>query len=412
MCSSDNALEAAFAGSHWEPRRRPIGFGLTRVLTFMVSMVVVGAMVPRARAGAYENGFPADASFFPVAVWLQSPGNAPRYKAMGINTYVGLWEGPTEAQLAELAKDGMYVVAAQNEVGLNSPNGGIIKAWLHEDEPDNAQAAGLGRFGPCVPANEIVRRSQSMKARDASRPVMINFGRGVADPLWPGRGRCTGDEGYYDTAIQGADILSFDIYPVGSDTPRVKGKLEYVALGVTNLVNRAKPGQRVWTAIETTALDPARPVKREELRAEVWMALIHGATGITYFVHEWANGFREDGIFRHPDIVREVTKVDRTIASLAPILNGPTVTGKVTVSSSVPIALMTKQRDGALYLFCVAMRNEPSDARFAISGVDTAEADVVDEGRSVKVRGGVLEDDFAGYGVHLYRIVPSGGATK
>jgi hypothetical protein len=374
--------------------------------TFVLPLMVAGAVLPSklARGGADENGFPSESAFFPIAVWMQPPRVATSYKAMGVNTYVGLWEGPTEEQLAELARNGMYVVAAQNEIGLNSPNRGIIKGWLHQDEPDNGQVAGLGRFGPCVPADEIVRRSRSMRARDASRPVMVNFGRGVADPLWPGRGTCTGDEAYYDIAIQDADVLSFDIYPVGSDTPRVKGKLEYVAQGVANLVKRAKPGQRVWTLIETTALDPARPVKPEELRSEVWMALIHGATGITYFVHEWANGFREDGIFRHPDIVREVAKVDRTIASLAPILNGPDLTGKVSVSSSVPIALMAKRGDDALYLFCVAMQNKLSTARFAISGLATAQADVIDEGRTVKVSGGVLEDDFDGYGVHLYKI--------
>ena len=71
----------------------------------------------------------------------------------------------------------------------------------------------------------------------------------------------------YDQAIIGADILSFDIYPVGSDTPRVKDKLEYVAIGVTNLVRRASPGQQVWAVLETTALDPTRPVKPSEVRS-------------------------------------------------------------------------------------------------------------------------------------------------
>ena len=41
-----------------------------------------------------------DPNFFPLAVWLQSPNNAAKYKAAGINTYVGLWRGPTEEQLA------------------------------------------------------------------------------------------------------------------------------------------------------------------------------------------------------------------------------------------------------------------------------------------------------------------------
>ena len=50
----------------------------------------------------WKNGPPADAGFFPISVWLQDPGKAQKYKAAGFNTYVGLWMGPTEQQLAEL----------------------------------------------------------------------------------------------------------------------------------------------------------------------------------------------------------------------------------------------------------------------------------------------------------------------
>jgi len=48
-----------------------------------------------------------DTNSFPIAVWLQDPKNAPRFKAAGINLYVGLWEGPTEAQLAGLKAAGL-----------------------------------------------------------------------------------------------------------------------------------------------------------------------------------------------------------------------------------------------------------------------------------------------------------------
>ena len=107
------------------------------------------------------------------------------------------------------------------------------------DEPDNAQPIGLGLYGTCVPAAVVVRRTQEMKSRDQTRPVMINFGQGLANEFWRGRGLCTGDKEYYSIAAQDADILSFDIYPVGSSTPQVKGKLEYVARGVTNLMKHS-----------------------------------------------------------------------------------------------------------------------------------------------------------------------------
>jgi hypothetical protein len=391
----------------WQARRRR----RARFRAFVLIALAVAAAFFTASPGscgdpAYVNGFPARPEFFPLGVWQQPPRTAEEYKAIGINTFVGLWEGPTEGQLAELAKSGLYVVAEQNDVGVSSPNRGVIKGWMQSDEPDNAQppVSGLGPYSPCIPAAEVARRSQAMKARDPTRPVFVNFGRGVADPFWSGRGTCTGDEKYYDVAVKDADIVGFDIYPVGSDTPRVKGRLEYVARGVVNLRKRTSPSQNVWSAIETTAIDPARPVTPAEVRAEVWMALIHGARGIVYFVHEWAGGLREDGIFRHPEIVREVARINRTIASLAPVLNSPDRPDRVSLFAPAPIATMVKEDASELYLFAVAMENRPTTARFAIAGLSDAEASVLNEGRNVAVKDGILEDGFLGYAVHLYKI--------
>ncbi len=268
----------------------------------------------------------------------------------------------------------MFVIAAQNEVALASVNRGVIKGWLHEDEPDNAQPIGLGLYGTCIPAATVVRRTQEMKSRDPTRPVMINFGQGVANEFWRGRGPCTGDKEYYSIAAQDADILSFDIYPVGSGTPQVKGKLEYVARGVTNLTNLAVNGQNVWAVIETTALDPEHAVTPAQVRSEVWMAIIHGAKGIVYFVHEFAPTFREDGIFRHPDVVQEVAQTNALIKSLAIPLNTPNLAGKLTVQSTVPIATMVKQYENIIYVFAIAMNDSASKPRFAIKGFDATKA--------------------------------------
>jgi hypothetical protein len=287
---------------------------------------------------------------------------------------------------------------------LQSANRHVIKAWMQSDEPDNAQSIGMGLYGNCIPATQVVRRSREMKALDSTRPVLINFGQGVANEFWKGRGPCNGDQKYYDVAAQDADILSFDIYPVGSSTPQVKGKLEYVARGVTDLVGHAASGQAIWALLETTALDPAIRPLRAQVRAEVWMALTHGAKGIVYFVHEFKPRLREDAIFRYPDIVDEVTIINRLIRSLAPVLNAPNASRKVTVQSPVPIATMLKQHEQALYLFAVAMRNAASRPQFAIEGLDDTQADVLGELRSATIRNGVLEDDFASYGVHLYKI--------
>lgn len=364
---------------------------------------VLGLVAASSTCQDYANGFPSDPGFFPIGVWTQSPARAPAYKAIGINTFVGLWKGPTEDQLAALTHYDMFVVASQNEVGLHSTNRGIIKGWLHDDEPDNARPIGFGLHGTCIPAIEVVRRTQEMKARDNTRPVVINFGQGVANKFWWGRGRCDGDENYYSVAARDADILSFDIYPVSSPIPQVHGKLEYVARGVTRLMNLAIGAQKVWAVIETTALLPGHAVTPAQLRTEVWMAVIHGARGIVYFVHEFAPAFREDAIFRHPDVVNQVANENELIKSLAPVLNSPNVDGAVTVQSRVPIATMTKRYQNTTYIFAIGMTNSASRPRFLLQGFDQATALVIGEERDVTITGGVLEDSFDGYGVHIYK---------
>jgi Beta-galactosidase len=385
------------------PGRTRCGFDhVARLLVVGVLLLVDHSVLA---SELQASGFPTEADFFPIGVWLQSPTRAADYKAIGINTFVGLWEGPTEEQLAALAQQHMFAVAEQNDVGLKSANRHIIKAWMQRDEPDNAQPILFGLLhGTCIPAAEVVRRTGEMKARDPTRPVLINFGQGVANEFWRGRGPCNGDQRYYDIAIQGADILSYDIYPVGSDTPRVKGKLEYVARGVTDLVKRSTGGQSVWMMLETTALDPTYRPTPAQVRAEVWMALIHGATGIVYFVHEFKPNFREDAIFRYPDIVEEVTKTNRLIKSLAAVLKRPTISGTIAINSTTPIATMVKVFENTTYLFAVAMQNSPSTVRITVGDGHDTDALVMGENRSVSIAQGSFEDQFEGYGVHLYQI--------
>jgi hypothetical protein len=379
--------------------------GLTALSALLFSTVASSARED------YANGFPSDPSFFPIGVWLQSPERAPAYKAIGINTFVGLWKGPTEGQLAALTKYDVFVVASQNDIGLHSANRRIIKGWLLDDEPDNAQPIGMGLYGSCVPATEVVRRTEEMKARDDTRPGMLNFGQGIVNQFWQGRGPCTGDENYYSVAARDVDILSFDIYPVGSRTPQVKGKLEYVARGVTRLMNLAVEGQRVWAFIETTALDPGHPVTPAQLCAEVWMAIIHGARGIVYFVHEFSPTLREDAIFRYPEVVDKVAEENALIKSLANVLNSSNLDGAITVQSRVPIATMVKRYQNTFYVFAVAMTDSASRCRFTLQGFNGAKALVVGEKRDATITRGVFEDSFDGYGVHIYEI-PVPGADN
>ena len=79
----------------------------------------VDSPASRDRAPAWTGGPPTAADYFPIAVWLQDPRNAGRYKAIGINLYVGLWRGPTARQLEELERHGMAVICSQNDLRIS-----------------------------------------------------------------------------------------------------------------------------------------------------------------------------------------------------------------------------------------------------------------------------------------------------
>ncbi len=369
-------------------------------------------LVPWAGGAAYyaawSHGPSADPSFFPLAVWLQSPSRAAAYAGIGMNLYIGLWQGPTEVQLADLATAGMPALAHQNATGLASANAAVLRGWTQEDEPDNAQPDGSGGYDPCIDPGVIQGLYDDMVAADATRPVYLNFGRGVAHEDWVGRGTCTGHLEHYPLYAQGADIISFDIYPMNSAAP-VYGNLWYVPLGVDRLqeaVGRSKP---VWVWIETGKFGSSGTAPTpEQVRAEVWMALIHGAMGIGYFVHQFEPTFVEAALLADPTMSAAVAALNATISELAPVLNTQSSAHAVTVTSSntaVPVDVMVKRYGGATYLFAVAMRAGATEATFEVTCLPAAAtATVLDERRVVPVVAGSFNDHFSDYEVHLYRI--------
>lgn len=358
----------------------------------------------------WPNGLPATPDFFPIAVWLQPPARAKAYRAAGINLYVGLWRGPTEAQLSALREAGMKVICEQNDVGLAHRDDPTIVGWMHGDEPDNAQPLGEGRgYGPPIAPARIVADYERMRQRDPTRPVLLNLGQGVAWDDWHGRGVRSRHPEDYPEYVKGADIVSFDIYPVTHDRPAVSSNLWFVARGVERLVRWTGGAKPVWSCIECTRIShPTAKPTPHQVRAEVWMALIHGARGLIYFVHEWKPRFNESALLDDPAMLAAVTRINRQIHELAPVLNSPTLPDALRVrvaDQAAPVAALAKRHAGALYVFAVAMRDRPARARFELAGLNgEARVEVLGEDRTLSARDGTFEDAFTGYAVHLYRV--------
>ncbi len=375
--------------------------------------------------GAWKNGPPAADLYFPIAVWLQHPKNAGKYKALGINLYVGLWRGPTEEQIAELRKHQMPVICDQNRFALEHLDEKLIVGWMHGDEPDNAQPMGTGKskgriYGPPIPPEKIAADYRRIRSKDPTRPVLLNLGQGVAWDGWYGRGVRTNHPEDYPEYIKGCDIVSFDIYPAVHDRPAVAGKLWYVARGVERLRRWSAGKKVVWNCIECTRISnvKVKPTP-QQVKAEVWMSLVHGSQGLIYFCHQFEPEFIEAGLLADAEMAQAVAAVNRQIRELAPVLNSPAIPDGVTVTceastsdaerarllESGPIAAVLKRHGPSAYVFAVRMENSPAKGHFEVRGLSgPATAEVLGENRCIAVDNGRYSDDFPPYGVHLYRI--------
>jgi len=380
-------------------------------------LAAVACLISQAPA-TWRNGPPLGARSFPIAVWLQDPANAERYKQAGINLYVGLWQGPTEAQLSRLKAAGMPVICDQNAVGLAHKDDPTIVGWMHQDEPDNAQAvtdaSGRQGWGPCVPPSKVVEDYERLRKADPTRPILLNLGQGVINEKWVGRGSGARLSDY-ETYVQGADIVSFDVYPIaGLDRPSPTDLMWFVGAGTERLVKWTGGRKIVWNCLECTRISNGeRKATPEQVRAQAWMAVIHGSRGFIYFVHEFKPQFNEHALLDDPEMLAGVTRLNREVTELAPVINseplklGIACRGQTPadLGAPAPVAAMARRSGRVTYVFAVGMRNGPARASFAPARARSdATAEVIGEDRTIPLTDGRFEDAFKPYEVHLYRI--------
>jgi hypothetical protein len=390
---------------------------LARTLSIILLCTVVPLSIPAtaqddsatpATYDKWKNGLSPRDDYFPIAVWLQNPRNANRYREAGINLYVGLWKGPTEEQLSTLKAAGMQVICAQTETGLNSPHADVIVGWMHGDEPDNAQPRRSGGYGPPIEPKVIQENYRRIRERDSTRPVLLNLGQGVAYDNYIGRGVRRNRMEDYPEYIRGCDIVSFDIYPVVHDKPEIAGKLEFVPKGVRRLRDWSDGKKIVWNCIECSRISntEVKPTA-EQIRAEVWMSIIAGARGIIYFVHQFEPSFQEASVLADPPLLAAITELNQQIASLAPVLNRPSLLDAVDLRSDVQDAvlqIMCKEYEGSLYVFLANERNVEAEVTLRLkTSTPPTQVELYGTEQMKAVRNREFSTDLKGYGFQLLR---------
>jgi hypothetical protein len=193
----------------------------------------------------------------------------------------------------------------------------------------------------------------------------------------------------------------------------VQGDLWRVALGVDRLFQYGPQQQMVWNFIETgnvTGIVPDRRPTPEQIRAEVWMSIIHGSRGIVYFIHGKTSfsDFDDRALLRPENAayLSAVTNVDAELHDLARVIHAPAsaVASVEDVVGTSPVDFSARSATGVVHVFAVGMRDAVTRKRFAISTPTDGTVEVLGEARTLPMSAGRFEDEFDGYQAHLYRI--------
>jgi len=339
-----------------------------------------------------------------VSVWMQNPVNAARFRDAGVNLFVGLWNGPTDEQFANLARAAMPVVTQQAGVWKAHTGDPTPRGWLLPDQPDNAQVQTNGNYGPCIAPSEAIATYQTIVQNDSSRPAFLELGRGIVEPNWVGRGSaCTGHPEHYADYVRAADMLGVVLYPIDAGLP-----LEMVATGIEQARTWSHDEKPVIAIVQASQIGEQRRPTPAQIRAQVWMSIVHRAAGIEYYCHQQRPTVVETDCLDDASSLAALRQINTQLRDLAPVLDTLPIANGVTVSSSdptLPVDTLLKRYAGATYLFAAEMRAGSTRATFQLQRFPAvAKADVLGENRSIAVANGTFQDDFTSYGVHLYRL--------
>jgi hypothetical protein len=174
---------------------------------------------------------------------------------------------PTQAQQVTNFVNQAVGVLAPNGV-RNSTTDSAMLAWVMEDEPSSCT-------DNCPVRLNWFRTLQSQVAQKTAgygvkHPSLIIDLPAPSVQLWPN----------WNTA---ADIASNDSYPIGNPPPNT---LEGYAADYSALSNLSSQTKPMWIVVQTFASPTWVMPNQAQLRIQAFTALIHGATGLFYFLLE------------------------------------------------------------------------------------------------------------------------------
>ena len=397
------------AGSHTlGARARDMAGNRTDSALANVTVITTGA-------GLFLNGY------FPIGVWTQPLSLFATWKARGVNTMVSDAPPDTIANWDQaVKKQGFRTIRPPAENPSDDVGNAVLLAWAQKDEPD---MTGEGYVNyPAYLANY-----QAWKKADPNRPIYLNFSGGdvlgarpdpdpsdyAANPdcspngtPWPFN--CSLTSNHLNYINNTLDWVSNDIYPVSGNLPDDLARYDLTDLGAPIATLQSWTTKPEFCYIETAPIYD-RGVTSDELRAEVWLAIVYGVRGFVYFPDKFdSSGNWVDWDGTPDDVAKEMTKQDAVINSLAPVLQGDINPADLGISVPSPLlACWRKAPSGKYFIVVNPVATVKSNVTLTLTGTaGGTTATVFNETptRTITLGGGgtTITDSFTAFAVHVY----------
>lgn len=309
-----------------------------------------------------------------------------------------------------------------------------IYGWQIEDIP---LSLGAQQEPTCSPANlqaSVDRLTEKYEAHlDATDQVLFHTEVAPVSTYFA----CNVDS-FWDQSAQLGDAANHDYFVNAWEAGVPLPSLHPIAVSVgrqTIVVGEEKPS---WFIVQAVSVRDNGFRTPKQTRATVYTAIIHGATGISYYVWdsfatrdilggsrglvgvrptvpvsypEQTSGFvpSQETIQKAEEAWRGITELNAELALLEPIILQKTSAEpyRVIVSEQAnpwaPIRTMLKSMNGDLYLFAVNIDNAETDAEFRFERA-VVSGEVLFEQRKVEITDRVVSDHFEPFDVHIYRL--------
>jgi len=171
-------------------------------------------------------------------------------------------------------------------------------------------------------------------------------------------------------------------------------------------LTRAKTDKPIWVGLQAYR-KPGRSDGRfpspDEYRAQAYIALIHGAKGLMYYVGSGSGG---NGILNKPDegSWNYLKALVSELREMEPVFMSPDSEMEIRLEpNNALVSTRLKATESGKVLLAVNRSMAEIDVEIQLSGQKDCSASVQFENRVLKVQGGKLNDRFAPFAVHIYR---------